>query len=107
VQVANLGLLKPTLVANKVTAKIGTRFTVYDHKLCYEHFKIRPPGGALDPSACNPQFCVYDDLHKDYCYKPEWVDFLAQKLGDPGLYENITGKRKATAKPAEGRSASA
>jgi hypothetical protein len=107
VQIANLGLLKPTRVAQQVAAKLGKRFTIYYHKLCYEHFKIRPPGGAPDPSACNPQFCVYDDLHKDYCYKPEWVEFLAQKLGDPALYENIIGKRKATAKPAEGRSATA
>lgn len=107
VLIANLGLLKPTRVAQQVAAKLGKRFTTYDHKLCYEHFKIRPPGGAPDPSACNPQFCVYDDLHKDYCYKPEWVDFLAQKLGDPALYENIIRKRKATATPAEGRSATA
>jgi hypothetical protein len=107
VQVANLGLLKPTQVANQVRDKLGKPFTTYYHKLCYDHFKIRPPGGAPDPSACNPQFCVYDDLHKDYCYKPEWVDFLAQKLADPAIYENIIGKRKATAKPAEARSVTA
>jgi len=107
VQIANRGLLKPTHVAQQVAAKVDKRFTTYDHKLCYEHFKIRPPGGAPDPSACNPQFCVYDDLHKDYCYKPEWVGFLAQKLGEPALYENIIGKRKATARPAEVRSATA
>jgi hypothetical protein len=105
VLIANLGLLKPTQVAQQVAAKLGKRFTTYDHKLCYEHFKIRPPGGAPDPSACNPQFCIYDDLHKDYCYKAEWVDFLAQKLGDLALYENIIAKRKATAKPVESRSA--
>jgi len=107
VLIANLGLLKPTQVAQQVAAKLGKRFTTYDHKLCYEHFKIRPPGGAPDPSACNPQFCIYDDLHKDYCYKAEWVDLLAQKLGDLALYENIIAKRKATAKPVEGRSATA
>lgn len=107
VQVANLGLLKPTQVVQQVATKLGKRFTSYDHKLCYEHFKIRPPGGAIDPSACNPQFCVHDDLHKDYGYKPEWVDFLAQKLGDPALYENIIAKRKATAKPVEARNTTA
>jgi hypothetical protein len=105
VQIANVGLFKPTQVAQQVEAKLGKRFTVYDHKLCYEHFTIRPTAKASDPSACNPQFCVYDALHKDYCYKAEWVDFLAQKLGDPALYENIIGRKKATAKPGEGRSA--
>ncbi len=107
VLIANLGLLKATQVAQQVAAKLGKRFTTYDHKLCYEHFKIRPPSGAPDPAACNPQFCIYDDLHKDYCYKVEWVDFLAQKLGDLALYENIIAKRKVTAKPVEGRSATA
>jgi hypothetical protein len=103
VQIANLGLLKPTQVANGVAAALDKRFTTYDHKLCYEHFKIRPPSGAPDPSACNPQFCVYDDLHKDYCYKPEWVDFLAQKLADPALYESIIAGRKTAVKPVAGR----
>jgi Domain of unknown function (DUF3644) len=105
VQIANLGLLKPTQVATKVAGMLGKRFTTYDHKLCYEHFKIRPPGGASDPSACNPQFCVYDDLHKDYCYKCEWIDFLSQKLADPALYESIIARRKATVRPVAGRSA--
>jgi len=107
VQVANLGLLKPTQVANRVATKLGKRFTTYDHKLCYEHFKIRPPGGAPDPSACNPQFCVYDDLHKDYCYTPHWVDFLAERLADFALYANIITRWKATAKPIEARNATA
>ena len=97
VQVANLGLLKPTQVANQVAAKLGKRFTVYDHKLCYEHFKIRPPGGASDPTSCNAQFCIYDDLHKDYAYKIEWVTFLTEKLGDAGLYQVIIAKNKKAA----------
>jgi hypothetical protein len=105
VQIANLGLLKATHVAQQVSAKLGKRFSVYDLKLCYEHFNIRPLAGASDPSVCNPQFCVYDDLHKDYCYTPLWVDFLVERLGDPALYENIIAKRKATPKRIEGGSA--
>jgi len=107
VQIANLGLLKPTQVTQQVAARLGKRFTTYDHKLCYEHFKIRPTRGAPDPSACNPQFRVYDDLHKDYCYTPQWVDFLGERLADLALYANIITRRKATAKPVEARSATA
>jgi hypothetical protein len=98
VQIANLGLLKPTQVAKEVTKQLEKRFTAYDHKLCYEHFKVRPPYGAADPSSCNGQFCVYDDLHKDYCYKPEWIEFLVEKLGDPTTYNAIIAKKKAMAK---------
>jgi hypothetical protein len=107
VQIANLGLLKPTQVARQVATKLGKPFTAYDHTLCYEHFKIRPQRSAPDPASCNPQFCVYDDLHKDYCYKPEWVDFLVEKLADPALYDTVIAKRKGLWKLAGERTASA
>lgn len=95
VQVANLGLLKPTQVATAVRQQLGKPFSTYDHKLCYEHFQVRPPGGSVDPSACNTQFCVYDALHRDYCYKPEWVDFLKAKLADAATYAAILGSKKS------------
>jgi Protein of unknown function (DUF3644) len=95
-QIANLGLLKPTQVLDQVRTQLGKPFSHYDHKLCYEHFKIRPPGGSPDPTSCNAQFCVYDALHKDYCYKPEWVAFLAAKLADSAISEIILRKKKAT-----------
>ena len=98
IQIANLGLLKATQVANAVGKGLGKRFTTYTHKLCYEHFKIRPPYGAADPSACNAQFCVYDDLHKDYCYKREWVEFLVEKLADEALYSAIIAPKKTIVK---------
>ncbi len=99
VQIANLGLLKPTQVTREVEARLGRRFTLYDHKLCYEHFKIRPASNAADPSSCNAQFCVYDALHKDYCYAPEWVEFLFEKLADETTYKAIIAKKKAVVKP--------
>jgi hypothetical protein len=101
VQIANLGLLKATQVASQVATKLSKRFTLYDHKLCYEHFKVRPPSGVPDPWSCNAQFCVYDDLHKDYCYRPEWVEFLADRLADVAICGTILGrKRTVTMNPA-------
>lgn len=107
IQIANLGLLKPTQVGNKVAKRLGKPFTTYDHKLCYDHFKIRPSRGAADPSACNAQFCVYDDLHKDYGYKPEWVEFLSEKLADATTYDAVIGSRKRTVRPGPARTATA
>jgi hypothetical protein len=98
VQVANWGLLKPTQVTNEVGRRLGERFTTYDHKLCYEHFKIRPRYGAPDPALCNSQFCVYDALHKDYCYKPEWIEFLVEKLADATTYDAIIATKKTIVK---------
>lgn len=94
VQIANLGLKKPTHVANEVRQRLGRPFSTYDHKLCFEHFHVRPPGGAQDPSVCNAHFCIYDALHKDYCYRPEWVDYLVEKLADAATYSAILGKKK-------------
>ncbi len=107
VQVANLDLLKATQVVKQVAAELEKRFTLYDHKLCFEHFKIRPPRGASDPTSCNAQFCVYDNLHKDYGYKAEWVAFLVEKLSDAELYQAIVAKKKTTTTAASVRNASA
>lgn len=107
IQIANLGLLKPTQVANEVSKRIGRRFTTYDHKLCYEHFHVRPPAGAAEPSACNAQFCVYDDLHRDYCYRPEWVQFLTEKLADAATSGMILARKRTVAKPGSGSLATA
>jgi hypothetical protein len=35
---------------------------------------------------CNPQFCRYDAVHKDYVYTQHWVDFLVEKLRDDATY---------------------
>lgn len=97
VQVANLGLLKASQVIAQVAKRISKPFTMFDHKSCYEHFNARPVKTASDPKACDTRYCQYDDLHKDYGYRPEWVDFLAQKLGDDATYKMIVGKKKSAA----------
>lgn len=87
VQIANRDVLKATVVAQQVAAILGGRFTTYDHS--------------------NPPFCVCDDLHKGYCYKPEWVAFLGQRLADPGLDASIITRRKAGGTPVDARSRTA
>jgi hypothetical protein len=100
IQVANLGLIKASAVVAQLSKRLGKKFTMYDHKSCYEHFNARPVRGKGDPAACDTRHCVYDDVHKDYCYKPEWVEFLATKLSDEATYAMIIQKKKsASAKP--------
>ena len=52
------------------------------HPICCTHYKIRPKKEDQNPEKTNPSFCVYDDVHKDYVYTKEWVDFLVKKLSD-------------------------
>jgi hypothetical protein len=68
--------------------------------------EVRPPSGA-QPSACSGRFYIYDDLHRDYCYKPEWVEFLSEKLADAATYEAVIGKRKTSVKPGTTKTAAA
>ena len=71
------------------------------------HFKARPPRGAPDASLCNPQFCSFDVVHKDYVYTQQWVDFLVEKLSDPATYAvilpNPPAKGLPQSHPWEGR----
>jgi len=94
VRVANRGLLKPTLVASQVAEKLGKRFTLNDHVLCYRHFNVRPSKGAVDPTGCDSRYCVWDELHRDYCYLPAWPEFLADKLKDETTYQAIIQQKK-------------
>jgi hypothetical protein len=96
VPVANLGLLKPTRVVEQVRQRLGKPFTVFDHRSCYLHFNARPARGASDPTACDTRYCLYDDVHEDYCYKPEWVQFLVEKLAEEQTYLMIIQKKKAS-----------
>jgi len=96
VQVANRGLLKPTQVASQVEGKLGKRFTVNDHVTCYKHFNVRPQKGAADPSACDSRYCVWDEVHRDYCYQPDWPEFLVAKLADDETYKTLIQRKKQT-----------
>jgi hypothetical protein len=97
--VANEGLLKPKAVVDAVARRLGKPFSQFDHKLCYQHFRVRPLRGAANPRGVNQQFCVYDELHKDYGYQPVWVDFICEKLADPSLYKSIISSKKKSQVP--------
>lgn len=96
VRVANRGLLKPTQVASQVEAKLGRRFSVNDHVLCYKHFGIRPAKGDGDPAACDTRYCVWDEVHRDYCYTPEWREFLVKQLRNEETYKAVIQRKKRT-----------
>lgn len=82
VPIVNLGYLKPGQVTRQVSARTGKKFNSYDHQLCHRHFHVRPQGGATDPTSTDTRYCVYDDAHGDYVYKPEWVEFLIKNLSN-------------------------
>jgi hypothetical protein len=92
VNIVNANGLKPSTVVQRVATQLaGKKFNSHSHVQCWQHFKVRPSGGSPDPGLCNPQFCSYDVLHKDYIYTQAWVDFLVVKLNDPATYQVVMG----------------
>ena len=98
IPVANPGKLKPSNVCRVVQPAIQTalgdsrRFSAsYHHARACDFFAVRPPKTAQDPRATRPEFCQYDEAHRDYVYTQKWVDFLKAELVKPGRYEEIFG----------------
>jgi hypothetical protein len=92
VNIVNANGLKPGTVVEKVAAQlVGKKFNHHGHRQCWLYFKVRPSMGSGDPSLCNPQFCSYNVVHKDYVYTQAWVDFLVAKLSDDATYQVVMG----------------
>lgn len=77
IEAANVGKLKPTEVVRRVNAGLnGKLITSNLHVTLYKIFSARPPNGADDPFDTIAEFCLYDEVHNDYVYQDEWVNFL-------------------------------
>ena len=87
VRVANLDLMKPGEVVNKVRTRLGKGFNMHNHVICYRHFNARPGKSASDPKACDTRYSVYDAAHRDYLYTQEWVDHLVKSLSNQANYD--------------------
>jgi len=70
----NPGKMKPSEVISKLSVNINQ----YDYKCICFIFNIRPYQSEKnnDPFNTNINYCHYDEVHDDYVYNDEWVDFL-------------------------------
>lgn len=89
IPVANLGYLKASNVVKQVAGQIQKKFGHFEHKLCYDFFHVRPPKKTADPMSTDIRYCIFDDVHKDYVYKPEWVQFLVGELANSNLLQRL------------------
>ncbi|MEX2215164.1 MAG: hypothetical protein WD768_13605, partial [Phycisphaeraceae bacterium] len=65
----------------------------FHHVAAWRFYKIRPPKGAADPTKTDPQYCHYDEAHKDYVYTDGWKRFLIQEMKKAGQYEKVMKAR--------------
>jgi hypothetical protein len=98
--VANLDKLKPGEVVARVQAALGNpmierngkesdKITMDVFVRCWRKHGVRPPSGDAHPDRTKPEFCVYDAVHKDYCYTEAYVMFLIKKLSDEDEFQSL------------------
>ena len=91
----NHGKNKPSTVIKKVKAKINLGFSHADHKYILVIFKIRPypkTEDKQDPFDTNINYCHYDEAHKDYLYKENWIEFLISNINSGRLKKEFWKK---------------
>lgn len=91
-EVINPGKLKPGQVIYQVSQKTGQQFNHHDHKCVLAILKVRPYKEfvtQLDPFETNTNYCHYDEPHKDYLYREQWVDLLVNNIKSGALTEKL------------------
>lgn len=81
---------KPAEVAMLVTEQSGRHFTSDKHQRAWKLYKTRPRGGADDPSATRPEYCVYHPPYKSYTYSEKWVTFLVSEIADDNKWNILS-----------------
>jgi len=100
VPVTNLYRLKASDVVAKVQAGLGNRkkvtgvtekpiFNVSTHARCWKKYEARPETRSAKPELTKPEWCSYDEAHRDYLYTKKWVDYLILKMNEPGELESL------------------
>lgn len=100
VPVANLGLIRPGVVAGKVKKALkgiilkkrdltDCEFSVDTHTRCWKKYEVRPENGSPEPEKTKSEYCVYDEANKMYLYTEKWVKFIIAKMKKAGEYESL------------------
>ena len=92
IPIANIDLLKPSQVVEKVNARSTYKMTLNSHADAWKYFEARPGTGDDHPERCKPEFCVYDEAHNDYLYTQGWVEKCVEVFSDRDRYIEITGR---------------
>jgi len=90
--ISNQGLLKATAAAREVQEQLPFRFNNHHFKEAYLRLGVRPSARDDHPERTNMDFCVWDELHRDYGYKPAFVDLLVRKCSSTEGFVETTGR---------------
>lgn len=89
IPIANLELIRPTLVIDKVNEISKFKLTLNSHTDLWRHYKVRPKTGSSKPEKCETDFCVYDKAHSDYLYTNAWIRRCQDICNNKELFRSI------------------
>jgi hypothetical protein len=92
IPIANLDLFKPGQVVEAVNNRSNYKMTLNSHADTWRFFDVRPPADTQNPERCKPEFCVYDEAHRDYLYTQAWVEKCVEAFSDYDRFKEITGR---------------
>lgn len=89
-EAVNVNKYRPSDVLEKVNNELGTDLNHYDHRCLYTVFSIRPNSQDPkdDPFDTHTDYCMYDEVHGDYVFTKEWIDFLAFNFNSGTIERN-------------------
>lgn len=96
--VVGAGLMKPRVVAARVQERIPFKFHMGHFITAWHALGCRPRDGDPHPERTDEKYCIYDVNHRDYLYKPAFVDKVVRETSTAEKFESFIG-RPAESKP--------
>lgn len=90
--VAGADELSPKQVVLAVRARIPYRFTTDDFQRAWKTLKVRPPSKDPHPERTDERYCTYYPRHRDYGYRPAYVEKLVRECSTVEKFTKLTGK---------------
>ena len=90
--VAGAGELRAMEVVKAVQARIPYQFNSDDFRRAWKALKVRPATKSPHPEGTEEKYSTYDTRHRDYGYKPAYVEKLVRECSTSAGYRRLTGK---------------
>jgi hypothetical protein len=90
--VAGANELSPKQVVAAVQARVPYRFTTDDFQRAWKTLRVRPGTGAADPERTDERSCTYYTRHRNYGYRPAYVEKLVRECSAAAGFKRLRGK---------------
>jgi hypothetical protein len=89
--VAGADELSPKQVVGAVQARVAYRSPPMTAG-AWKALRVRPGTGAADPERTDERYCTYYTRHRDYGYRPAYVEKLVRECSTAAGFTRLTGK---------------